>query len=111
MKPGEWACPVRSKSGWREHPVLAKEAIDAGARAVVFDEKNFETEEYIEEALKVKAVCDERKVPLYILNDAKASFIINVPLIVAAENGEAGKLALAKGADAVILNNEIVKGL
>ncbi|MFH0919446.1 MAG: thiamine phosphate synthase [Fibrobacterota bacterium] len=72
----------RSSRGWRGHAELAREDIASGAQGILLYERNFTQEELIEEALKVKAVCDEARVPLWIRNHVVAAFVASAAGVV-----------------------------
>jgi len=72
-----WVMTSRRLSGYLDHAEIARQAIAGGAGAIVMREENFGDEEFVEEALKVKKVCDEREVPLLICDHPEAAFVVN----------------------------------
>jgi thiamine monophosphate synthase len=75
----------RRLGGWRSHAELAREAIASGAQGLIFQERNFSQEEFIEEALKVKAVCDEALIPLLVRDNVVAAHVAGVGVVVERE--------------------------
>ncbi len=72
-----WFSTNRRAAGFLPHHEIAVAAIAGGAQGIEFCEHNFNDEEFVTEALKVKEVCDRFQVPLIIKHHVVAAFIID----------------------------------
>jgi thiamine monophosphate synthase len=73
--PGLWVMTNRRLAGYREHFEIAREAIRGGGDVIVMREEAFDEEEFIEEALKVREVCDPASVPVLACDNLNAAFV------------------------------------
>jgi len=96
----------RSTRGWRSHVELAGEDIGAGAQGILMTERNFSQEEFLETALKVKAVCDEARVPLWIRDNVVVAFVASATGVVVSMPGLAGARRVVSGAGLVAVEVE-----
>jgi hypothetical protein len=86
-----WVQTCRKMAGFIEHHAIAEAALKGGAEGIVLAEDDFEEEELIETALRVKAVCDEFEAPLLVRDHLTAAFVANAQGLLLGPNGPAAE--------------------